>query len=151
MVKYWEIDLKCASIRSRQNVTFGPKSNVYTILKIAVNWWRKVVGPQNWNGKFFDTWGSKSVLQKFRTGADSVRNFCRFRIAKKHRILRKTPHFETALSFSMFKRARGVKKIFFAKTHLENLRKKMYGKNPKTHRLTPFRSTQPVFLAFLAF
>ena len=31
---------------------------------------------------------------------------------------------ETALSFSMFKRARGVKKIYFGKTRLEDLRKK---------------------------
>ena len=91
------------------------KSQISTILKIAVKWWKKVVGPQNWNGEFFGIWGSKSVLQKFRTGADSVRNFCRFRIAKKHWILWKTPHFETALSFSMFKRARGVKKDFLVK------------------------------------
>ena len=43
---------------------------------------------------------------------------------KKNRILRKTGHFQTALSFSMFKRARGVKKIFFGKTRLEDFRKK---------------------------
>ena len=60
------------------------------------------------------------------------------------------PFLKRTLIFDVQERA-GGQKIFFGKTRLEDLRKNNDGKNPKTHRLAPFRSTQHVFLAFPAF
>ena len=63
---------------------------------------------------------------------------------------KKSSFLNHTLIFDVQPRAGGGQKIFFGKTRLEDLRKKYDGKNPKTHRLTPFRSTQHVFGFFFS-
>ena len=105
-------DLKCVCIWSGWNVTFGPKSNVYTILKISVNWWKKVVGPQNWNGKFLCTSGLNQFFRNFER-ARTLSETSVASASRKNTEFYENPIAETALSFLMFKHARGVKKVFF--------------------------------------
>ena len=68
--------------------------------------------------------GVKINSSEISNGRGLCQKFLLLQNREKTQNFTKTPHFETALSFSMFKRARGVKKIFFGKTRLEDLRKK---------------------------
>ena len=74
-------------------------------------------------GVFWDL-GVKITSSEISNGRGLCQKFLSLQNREKTPNFTKTPHFETALSFSMFKRARGVKKIFFGKTRLEDLRKK---------------------------
>ena len=97
-----------------------------------------VLGGQN---HFFRNFERARTLSEISVASESPKNT---EFYEKRLILKPHSHFRCSSARG------GSKKYFLVKLDWKTSEKKIYGQNPKTHRLTPFRSTQCVFFGFFS-